>query len=352
MKFNEFVLMTALSVSLTFTAVAQADNDSAKKPETRPSRVASGQKQKVTGVIVRRDPDSFIMRDMNGAESTVTLTSATKVVERKSNPFRGARQYGVTSLLRGLYVEVEGRGDSGGNLSAEKIRFTDDEFRTARSIESRVTPVEGRVGDAETRITQTEQNAQRLSGQMQELSEVANLAKGSAMAAQGSADAAIAGVNVTNQRISMIDDYEPRRSTSVSFKVGSHLLSPEAMTALDEIAGAAKTEKGFVIEVAGYASADGNLQKNRELSQRRADSVVRYLVETHNIPPRRVITPFGYGVSNPIADNATLEGRQQNRRVEVRILVSKGLTTSPAPVTRPSTSDAGSSQRSSVAVQN
>ncbi|MBO0726985.1 MAG: OmpA family protein, partial [Blastocatellia bacterium] len=68
----------------------------------------------------------------------------------------------------------------------------------------------------------------------------------------------------------------------------------------------------------------------RALSERRADAVKRYLAENHDIPLFRIITPFGFGEAKPVADNATRDGRKQNRRVEVAILVSKGLTASGA----------------------
>src|SRR4030095_13548839 len=99
-------------------------------------------------------------------------------------------------------------------------------------------------------------------------------------------------------------------------------------TLLDEIATQAKAEKGFVIEVRGFASADGAENSNRTLSQRRAEVVMRYLAENHDIPLRRIILPFGYGEAMPIADNTSRDGRKQNRRAEVSILVSKGLMNS------------------------
>jgi OmpA-OmpF porin, OOP family len=104
-------------------------------------------------------------------------------------------------------------------------------------------------------------------------------------------------------------------------------LSPQAKSMLDEIATQAKSEKGFVIEVRGFASADGAENSNRVLSQRRAEVVMRYLAENHNIPLRRIVLPFGYGEAMPIADNSRRDGRIQNRRTEVSLLVSKGLTT-------------------------
>ncbi len=320
----------------TQPATDQTRNQSGQD-EARVMRVDSDRKQKFEGIIVRRDPDSFILRDESGSDITVMLTNSTEVRERKSNPFRGAKKYPVTSLLRGLDVQVEGRGDQNGALVAEKIRFTDDDYDVARSIESRVMPVEGRVtgvegrvDTAETRLTQAEANAQRLSGQLEELTAVANTARGGAKAAQETADAAIAGVkatvDATNQRFSALDDYEATKNATVNFKVNSAVLSPEAKAALDEIANQAKNEKGYVIQVTGFASSDGGTMHNRRLSERRADTVVRYMAENHDIPLRRIITPYGFGEAKPLAENTTREGREQNRRVEVAILVSKGLT--------------------------
>jgi len=307
------------------------------------ARVASGQKQKIKGVIVRRDADNLVLRDASGVDTTIALTNSTKVEEKKSNPFRRAKNYATTQLLRGLNIEVEGRGDNSGALVADKIKLSEGDLMVARTVESRVTPVEGRVGEAETRLSQAEQNAQRLSGQIEELNAISNAARGGAKAAQETADTAIAGVNATNQRISTLvsglDEYEAKKTATVNFKVGSAVLSPEAKATLDEVANQAKTEKAFVIEVSGFASSDGNEDLNRRLSQRRADAVVRYLAENHLIPLRRIITPFGYGESQPIADNSTRSGREQNRRVEVKILANRGLTTDrPASITRPANS--------------
>jgi outer membrane protein OmpA-like peptidoglycan-associated protein len=298
---------------------------------SRPAHVAgaTGQKQKIKGVIVSREADSFKLRDMSGVDTTILLNSGTKLEEKKGNPFRSAKRYSANQLVRGLNLEVEGRGDGSGGLVAEKIRIDADDLMVAQTVDSRVTPVEGRVTGTETRLTAAEANAQRLSGQIDELNAVANAAQGGAKHAQETADAAMAGVNKTNERISSLvtnlDDYEATKSVTVNFRVASAVLSPEAKQILDDIATQAKNEKGFVIEVNGFASSEGKLTFNQELSQRRSDAVVRYLADDHQIPLRRIIMPFGYGPSQPIADNSTREGRQQNRRVEVKILSNKGL---------------------------
>lgn len=332
---RSFRLLSALLTALALCLPAAAQTQ-----ENAATRIAAGQKQKISGIIVSRDADNMIVRDIAGGEVTVTLTGSTKMTERKSNPFRQAKAYPVTALLRGLEVEVEGRGNDGGALVAEKIKFTNDDFGVARSLDARVAPVEtrvttteGRVDGAENRLTAAEQNAQRLSGQIDELTAVANMARGGAKAAQETADQALAtskansaDIQATNDRISQIDNYEASKNVAVNFKVNSAALSDEVKAALDEIATQAKGEKGYLIQVTGYASADGGAARNRALSERRADAVIRYLAENHDIPLHRMINPFGFGELKPVAENDTREGRKQNRRVEVAILVSKGLT--------------------------
>jgi OmpA-OmpF porin, OOP family len=233
---------------------------------------------------------------------------------------------------------------AGTNLVADKIRFNESDLRTARTVEANVTPVENRVGEAEGRIGAVEQNAQRLSGQLDELAAVSNAARGGAKAAQETADMAVAGVTATNDRISALDDYQVQNNTSILFKVGSSVLSRDAKAQLDQVAQQALQAKGYVLEVGGFASADGSTEANRKLSQRRADTVIRYLVENHQIPLRRIVTPYGYGESNAVADNATREGREQNRRVEVKVLVNRGLIQGAPQMTRPASDNPDGSQ--------
>ena len=309
---------------------------------TQTRSAQSGQKMKIKGVVTRRDADTFVVRDANGVDTTVRLTDRTSV-KTKGGFMRSGTNYGVTSILRGLNLEVDGRGNGAGELEAEKIRFNESDLRVARSIDTRVNPVEERVSTTETRVNQVEQNAQRMSGQIDELAAVSNAARGGAKAAQETADAAVAGVNATNERISALDDYVPQETTAINFRVGSAVLSPQAKTQLDDIATKAANAKGYVIEVSGYTDSTGSLDANRRLSQRRADAVVRYLAENHRIPLRRIVTPFGYGESQAVADNTTRAGRAQNRRVEVKILVNRGLTTPGPTITTPSGTGATSS---------
>jgi outer membrane protein OmpA-like peptidoglycan-associated protein len=332
--FAPAVLITCL---LVFSASPILAQDTTSPAGSR--TVTSGQKLKIKGVVTRRDSDTFTVRDMNGVDTVVRLSDKTSV-KTKGGFLRGGNNYAQTSILRGLNVEVEGRGNGSGQLDAEKIRFNEADMRVARAVESRAAPLEERASDTENKLSQVEANAQRLSGQLDELAAVSNAARGGAKAAQATADAAIGGVNATNERISALDDYAPQQTAAVNFKSGSAVLSPESKTTLDDIASKAMNAKGYVLEVSGFADSRGSVNLNRALSQRRADAVIRYLVETHNIPLRRIVTPFGYGEINPVAENDTKEGRAQNRRVEIKLLVNKGLT-APAPTMNRGSSGSG-----------
>ena len=338
---RSLALAFGLALALSPLAFGQGTNQiSTPTDASRARSVSSGQKMTIKGVVVRRDVDTFTVRDSNGVDTTVRLTDKTSV---KSNGgfLRSGTNYGQTNILRGLNLEVEGRGGSSGELVADKVRFNEADLRVARTVETRATPLEQRASATEGRLSEVEQNAQKLSGQIDELAAVSNAARGGAKAAQESADAAISGVNATNDRISALDDYVPQDSMAVNFRVGSAVLNADAKNKLDQIATKALNSKAYVVEVTGHADSTGNTNFNRQLSQRRADAVIRYLVEQHKIPLRRVITPYGFGSSDPIADNKTRAGREQNRRVEVKILVNKGLT-QPAPTMKPG--DRGSGQ--------
>jgi len=195
-------------------------------------------------------------------------------------------------------VEVEGRGDSQGQLVADKIRFNESDMRAAVTSDTRVTPVE--------------ENQERIAGQMDELYAVAAEARKE--------------VSAVSERVSALDDYDVQESVAVNFSVNSAVLSAEAKQQLDTLAEKTTNARAFMIEVAGHTDSTGSEAKNFRLSRERADAVVQYLAVNHKIPLRRFITPMGYGKTEAIADNSTAAGRKQNRRVEVKILLNRGMS--------------------------
>ena len=314
--FKEFNIMYKKIFGLFLAIVLGASAVLAQDAQTR--SLTAGQKYKIKGAVVTKDDDNtFVVRDTTGVDTKVIITPEASI-KTKGGLFSGGDRIAANQIVRGLYLEVEGRGDTGGNLAATKVRFDKDDFKVAQSIDTRVTP-------AESRLTAAEENQQRMSGQIDELVAISNAARGGAKAAQETADAAVEGVNATNARITAMDDYVVQSTATVNFKVGSANLTPEAKASLDEVATAATSLKGYVIEVTGFASSEGGTKMNKSLSQRRAQAVIDYLVETHNVPLRRIGQSYGFGELQAVADNTTREGREQNRRVEVKLLVSRGL---------------------------
>jgi len=271
--------------------------------------VPNGSKLKFKGVVMGRDADTFTIRDRNRADYQVLITDKTSI-KTYGGFLKGGKKYPVTDILRGLIVEVEGKGDTQGQLVADKIRFNESDMRAAVTTDTRVGPVEA--------------NQERMAGQMDELY---------AVAAEARTEAANA-----NERISALDDYDVTESVAVNFRVNSAILSPEAKASLDTLAAKALNGKAYMIEVSGYTDSTGSEAKNFRLSRDRADAVVQYLAVSHKIPLRRFITPMGYGKTGFVAENNTAGGRAQNRRVEVKMIVNRGMTqqrmgapTAPAP---------------------
>ncbi len=104
----------------------------------------------------------------------------------------------------------------------------------------------------------------------------------------------------------------------VEFLTNSAELTPASHAALDQVAAVLKRHPALRVEVAGYTDSTGSAERNRALSQARAEAVRDYLVR-QGIDPAR-LTARGYGPASPIADNATAAGRQRNRRVELHVL--------------------------------
>ncbi len=104
----------------------------------------------------------------------------------------------------------------------------------------------------------------------------------------------------------------------VYFETGSDRLTHDSLSILIQAAAALRGQPSMKIEVRGHTDSVGRDENNLALSQRRAQSVVAFLVE-NGIPAAR-LTALGFGETRPVADNRTPEGRATNRRVEFRVL--------------------------------
>jgi OOP family OmpA-OmpF porin len=309
MSFKRFFPFTvgcvlAVLVSVAPAVLGQVTTTQATTTSTQATRdrtlnarsVPSGSKMKFRGVVINRDADVFTIRDRTRTDYQVLITDNTSI-KTNGGFLRSGKKYPVTDILRGLIVEVEGRGDAQGQLVADKIRFRESDMRAAQTTDVRVGPVEA--------------NMERVAGQMDELYAVAAEAR--------------AEVKAVNERVSSLDDYDVQETVSVTFRTNSAVLSPEAKQQLDDLAAKTTTARAYMIEVAGHTDSTGSDTKNFRLSQQRAEAVVQYLAVQHKIPLRRFVTPMGYGKTDSVADNTTAAGRSQNRRVDVKMIINRGL---------------------------
>jgi OOP family OmpA-OmpF porin len=328
-KLIAVLVVLAFLVTLVTAVGSFAQNAS----NVRPAPVPQGQKQKVQGVVSIRTGDSFKVRDPAGNETTVLLTGDTKVSSH-SKGLRGKQEYPVTYIMRGLRLQSEGKGDADGNLVADWVRFDEQDLRSAQALEQTSELAQEnavRLAAAEQAAREAAANAERMAGQIAENTALANAAAAKAQAAQDQADSAYKAAALANNRINGLDDYDAVRTIPVLFKVNSSVIDATAKQTIDDAAAWAKAEKakgnanGWLVEVVGFADTTGNTAKNRALSERRAKAVIQYLVGVHNLDLRRLVQPFGYGDSKPVADNDTAQGRAKNRRVEIRILQNKGI---------------------------
>ncbi|HVA62712.1 MAG TPA: OmpA family protein [Terriglobales bacterium] len=125
-------------------------------------------------------------------------------------------------------------------------------------------------------------------------------------------------ISALDATMANLDDYKQTSQATVNFAFDKAVLTPEAQQTLDGVAAQLQQNAHGILEVQGYTDSTGPRAYNDKLSQRRADSVVRYL-EAKNIAPHRIFL-IGLGENQAVAPNTTLAGRKANRRVDLKVL--------------------------------
>jgi outer membrane protein OmpA-like peptidoglycan-associated protein len=294
--------------------------------ETATKQIPDGKKAKVTGEIMSRDADMLNVQDKDGNTYVVDLTDNTQY-KRVKGAFRLRRQdMDAAAMLPGLTISAEGVGNAQGQLTASKITFNPDMFNIAMAQYQASQANKQAAANAQSTANQGVQQAQA--------------AQASANQAQGTADAAgtaavAAGelglmnahaVEMVNERVSDLGEYNTVAEAGVYFATGQSTLDAAAKADLDKLSQVALNTQHYMIEVAGYASSTGTQQENQKLSDARATAVVQYLRNKGNIPMRRFLVPAGYGENKPAATNTDAQGRALNQRVDVKVIVNKGLS--------------------------
>src|SRR4029077_17842126 len=114
-------------------------------------------------------------------------------------------------------------------------------------------------------------------------------------------------------------------AATVKFNVGRSEISATDQEELKNLAETATGLKGYIVEVTGFADSTGSAAINTKLSEDRAKAVIPFLMQQGNVPIRHIVAPGAMGEYGAKAPNETKAGRAENRRVEVKVLVNKGI---------------------------
>lgn len=241
------------------------------------SEMAEG--PEVDGFISARSAEKMQITSADGAGVVVLISDGTEIKASKGLLGLGRSKIGADSLLNGLPVSVK-TVRWGGNLVASRIDLKTKDLKTASMI---------RTGTAQGFAEQT------------------------------------AATEALRGRVGDIDKYNIKGTTNVYFDTGKANLSDGARAELCAAATQAGSTENALMLVVGYTDSTGDYEFNQELSEKRASRVVNYLQQACGWKPFRMLTPTGMAEADPLASNDTVDGKAQNRRVAVNILVSKSV---------------------------
>jgi outer membrane protein OmpA-like peptidoglycan-associated protein len=290
-----------------------------------PVAVACAQAMKAQGLIKGRSGATLILQTADSPRLIVLLTDDTKVAQVQGVFKARRKQMSMAALIPGLAVEVEGTYDDQKQLVASSVKFKGDDLKQAQSVQAGVT---------ETRL-RTEQNKKELEKQNAEL-QAQNEALRQQQELLASEQQKIeankrkiaenqASIEDAVARFGQLDDYYILDEVKVYFANGKVNLGPEYSLQLMKLAEKAKTVRGYMIEITGYASSVGSAAVNQKLSEDRAHNVANFLLQQCRIPLTNMLAPGAMGESQQTANDRTAEGQAENRRVAVRVLQNKGV---------------------------
>lgn len=247
-------------------------------PSPAPEATVTTKGPEIKGIISARSNDKMKVTTADGTSTIIAINDATRI-KTSRGLFSGRNTLAAGALLNGLPVTVKTL-QSGGDLVASQISLRNKDFKTATMIRN---------------------------GTAQQFEE------------QTAATAALRG------RMGDIDKYNIKSTTNVNFDTGKAALSAQAKQELCAAASAAERTDNALMLVVGYTDSTGSDEFNQQLSEKRASSVINFLQQACQWKPYRMLTPTGMSKADPLASNDTVEGKAQNRRVSVNILVSKSV---------------------------
>jgi OmpA-OmpF porin, OOP family len=282
-----------------------------------------GDKAEVKGLITDRAGATIIIKSASG-NRTVVLTDETRTKDNTGLFGWGREELSSIVLIPGLKVDIDGVvADEEGRITAKTITVDGDDVETSEMVQAGLHPTAQQVAANMKAIEANEEKTQ-INAQ-----EIAAIKKFIAMYEQNSAahkmqtERNIKDIEEATNRFTALSQYDVKYQATVKFPVGSSTISPQDQEQLKQLAQNALQIPGYMVEVTGYADANGDAKMNEELSEDRAKAVVGYLIQQGGVPVIHVAAPGAMGEYGPAASNETPAGRAENRRVEVKVLVNR-----------------------------
>jgi len=292
---------------------------------------AVGAQTKVKGMISGRTGETLIVTTDSG-KVTVVLTEATKIKDKRGLFGLQEDVLAPTVLIPGLKVSVDGRNLVEGRVVAKTITVDGDDIESSQMIQAGLQPTADQVLEHEKELLFQQQaigaNRKRIVANQEQIAanreDIENnqqkIAEHKQKIEQNMSD-----IQSNTQRFTALADYDTKAQATVKFASGSTKISKEDSEQLKQLAETAKGLTGYIVEVMGFADSSGNAAMNTKLSEARAKAVVTYLMQQGGVPVRHIVAPGAMGEYGAAAPNENAAGRAENRRVEVKVLVNKGI---------------------------
>ena len=289
-------------------------------------RSASAQEATIEGLVVGRSGPTMAVKTGDGPRTTVLLSDSTKATEKGGFLGWGRSDLGITALVPGLFVKVEGTYNPDHQLLAKKVLFSKSSLNTARQIDAGLNPINEQLGQQQDQLASNKRDIASSQDMIAKNSaDIDATRQGLATTTQATTQNTLQ-IGQTNTRIGTLDQYVTKDSLTVNFANGRADVSKKDKDALTDFVKAAANTPGFMIEVQGYASTVGSAALNQRLSAERADAVLAIIQQSGVVPMTRILAPAAMGTSNQVDTAHTRIAQAQNRRVVVTIVVNKGIT--------------------------
>jgi OmpA-OmpF porin, OOP family len=285
---------------------------------------ASGDKTKVQGMIISRAGETMVVQNSEG-KVTVVLADETRTKDNTGLFGLDRTELSHVVLIPGLKVSVDGVSDDQGRVAARTITVDGDDLETAELIQAGLHPTAEQVATNVQTLAEHQEKIETNKEQIAAHKQYIETNQRNIATNKQQIEANIKDIDENTQRFMALSEYDVKHQATVNFEVGGSKISVKDQIALKELANTATRLKGYIIEVMGYADSTGNAAMNTKLSEDRAKAVITYLVQQGAVPARHIVAPGAMGEYGAAAPNETEAGRAENRRVEVKVLVNKGI---------------------------